>query len=250
MMSDQAEYRGQQREKNAEVQVPGIEQQEKGVFGEHPEAGNLAKPESGSRDRPEQEEFARKEKSLDEQKLELERYKTKMDFLKFMWGSVVAAIAIAAIPPLFQLATAVLQNAQADNERRSKELVFNAELRLKQQTFRDEYVKTFVTNALDRDIENRIRLAQYFARVTTDAFRDGWVAYRDELMKHKEDTRKGIDQTEKELQTMMLAEPKDILAIERIERHLRWMNKEIGNDVERARPITAPLPNPTLETVP
>ena len=44
--------------------------------------------------------------NLEAQKLELERYKAKLDYRKFVLGSVFVAIAIAAIPPLFQLATA------------------------------------------------------------------------------------------------------------------------------------------------
>lgn len=185
-------------------------------------------------------EASPKVQSIEQQQLELERYKTKMDFLKFVWGSVVVAIAVAAIPPLFQLATAVLQNARSDAELRSKELTFRAELQskqqastaellLKQQTFRDEYVKTFVANALDQDIELRIRLAQYFAKVTTDAFREGWVGYRDDLVSHRNEMQDKIDKVEAELKRKTEEQPQDVLAVQQLERKLRWMNKEVGN---------------------
>jgi hypothetical protein len=185
-------------------------------------------------------EASPKDQSIEQQQLELERYKTKMDFLKFVWGSVVAAIAVAAIPPLFQLATAVLQNARSDAELRSKEQTFRAELQVKQQAstaellskqqaFRDEYVKAFVANALDQDIELRIRLAQYFARVTTDAFREGWVGYRDDLVSHRNDLQDKIDKVEAELKRKTEEQPQDVLTVQQLERKLRWMNKEVGN---------------------
>jgi len=49
-------------------------------------------------------------------KLELERYKATLDYRKFIYASVFAAIAIAAIPPLFQLATAVLEYVKSEQK--------------------------------------------------------------------------------------------------------------------------------------
>lgn len=43
---------------------------------------------------------------LEREKIGLDRYKAKLDFWKFVLGSVFAAIAIATIPPSFQFATA------------------------------------------------------------------------------------------------------------------------------------------------
>ena len=43
---------------------------------------------------------------LEREKLSLDRYKAQLDYKKFVLGSVFVALALAAIPPLFQLATA------------------------------------------------------------------------------------------------------------------------------------------------
>ena len=63
--------------------------------------------------------------TLELQRLELERFKARLDYRKFIFSSVIAAIAIAAIPPLFQLATAVLEyvktQAQLKTDQQNKE---------------------------------------------------------------------------------------------------------------------------------
>jgi hypothetical protein len=48
------------------------------------------------------------QRQMEAQKAGLERFKTRHDYKKFVLGSVFVALAIAAIPPLFQLATAAL----------------------------------------------------------------------------------------------------------------------------------------------
>lgn len=98
---------------------------------------------------------------IEREKLDLERYRAQLDYRKFVLGSVFVALAIAAIPPLFQLATAALEYVKS-----------NAERQAKQQAFRDDYIKEFVSSALNQDIELRIRFAQYFARVSTEPFRN------------------------------------------------------------------------------
>jgi hypothetical protein len=54
---------------------------------------------------------------LERQKLEIERKKNNLDFVKFFLGSVVAAIAIAFIPPMFQYASAQLEKVKSDAQR-------------------------------------------------------------------------------------------------------------------------------------
>jgi hypothetical protein len=95
--------------------------------------------------------------SLEVQRLELERYKAKLDFRKFIWGSVFAAIAIATIPPSFQYATAHLEYVKGEAARL-----------MQAQQFRDDYVKEFLTTALNQDIEQRIRFAKYFSSVSAE----------------------------------------------------------------------------------
>ena len=55
---------------------------------------------------------------LEIRKLELERYKARLDYRKFVLASVFAAITIAAIPPLFQLATALLEYTKSQAQLR------------------------------------------------------------------------------------------------------------------------------------
>ena len=63
----------------------------------------------------------------------LERYKIKLGYRKFISGSVIASITIAAIPPIFQLATSVLESYRKEGE-----------LNYSKETFHDTYIKDFL----------------------------------------------------------------------------------------------------------
>jgi hypothetical protein len=115
---------------------------------------------------------------IEREKLNLDKYKAQLDYKKFILGSVFVALALAAIPPLFQLATAVLENVRSTADRQAK-----------QQAFRDDYIKEFINNALNQDIELRIRFAQYFSRVSTEPYRNDWTNYLNDLKQTRSEIR-------------------------------------------------------------
>ena len=164
---------------------------------------------------------------LEREKLKLERYKAQLDYRKFVLGSVFVAVAIAAIPPLFQLATAALEYVKS-----------NADRQAKQQTFRDDYIKDFIGNALNQDIELRIRFAQYFARVSTEPYRNDWNTYLEDLRRTKADLRTQIDKMETEWRLKAGSPQRDEVEIARLERNLAWAYAEVGY-VEKNRSATA-----------
>src|SRR5262245_24748157 len=177
---------------------------------------------------------------LEREKIELERYKIHLDYKKFVLGSVFVALAIAAIPPLFQLATAGLEYVKS-----------NADRRTKQQAFRDEYIKEFINNALNQDIELRIRFAQYFARVATEPSRQDWLAYLKDLKDTRDAIRTQIDKMEGDWLSLSAAKDRNETEIARLERNLAWAYKEVGY-VERNRSaaINPRAPEPTSSTSP
>jgi hypothetical protein len=64
------------------------------------------------------------EPNIERERIELERYKIKLDYRKFILGSVFVALAIAAIPPLFQLAIALLEFVRTEADRKTQEQAF------------------------------------------------------------------------------------------------------------------------------
>jgi hypothetical protein len=157
------------------------------------------------------------QRQMEAQKAGLERFKIRLDYKKFVLGSVFVALAIAAIPPLFQLATAALEYVKS-----------NADRQAKQQAFRDDYIKEFINNALNQDIELRIRFAQYFARVSTEPFREDWLAYHKDLKETRDSIRKQIDDMEAKWSTLSSARDRNETEIARLERNLAWAYKEVG----------------------
>jgi len=154
-------------------------------------------------------------KSLEAQRLELERYKAKLDFRKFMWGSVVAGVTIAAIPPLFQLATAYLEYIKSEAARA-----------MQAQQFRDGYVKDFLDTALKQDIEVRIRFAKYFTSVSSEK-RD-WTNYLADLTKLRDAKKLEIDSLEEDWQKLANQPRADAIAVNKARRHLDWAYSEVG----------------------
>ncbi len=161
-------------------------------------------------------------------KLELERYKAQLDYRKFVLGSVFAAIAIAAIPPLFQLATAVLEYVKSQSQLRLDQHNREADLALKQQQFQEEYVTKFLTSALSQDIELRIRFADYFAFVSAHDLRQGWIDYRDSLRKTRTETREKIDLGEMEVARIIRTQGFGGPEFDRATRNLNWLYNEVG----------------------
>ncbi len=173
---------------------------------------------------------------IERERIELKRYKIRLDYKKFVLGSVFVALALAAIPPLFQLATAGLEYVKS-----------NADRQAKQQTFRDEYIKDFVSNALNQDIELRIRFAQYFARVSTS--REDWAAYLKDLKDTRDAIRTQIDKMETQWSALATTKDRNEAEIARLERNLAWAYKEVGY-VERNRSAAVNPRAPELSSAP
>ena len=180
--------------------------------------------------------------SLEAQRLELERYKAKLDFRKFMWGTVVAGVTIAAIPPLFQLATAYLEYIKSEAARA-----------MQAQQFRDGYVKDFLNTALNQDIEVRIRFAKYFSSVSSD--KEGWARYLGDLTELRNQKKKEIDSLEQAWQK--LGPGADASEVNMARRHLDWAYSEIGYAAPNRSAISNPAapdeskgPGLTLSSIP
>lgn len=161
----------------------------------------------------EQAQFA-----IERRKLALDLQKAKLDYRKFIWGSVFAAISIATIPPSFQLATAALEYVKSNRERETK-----------QQQFRDGYVKEFISTALNQDIEVRVRFADYFANVSPAEYKAGWIDYRTSVKGTRDRLREQIDLMEDQLLALQVTPAtREGPEAKRLERSLNWTYAELG----------------------
>ncbi len=170
------------------------------------------------------------------ERLKLDRFKAKLDFWKFVLGSVFAALAIAAIPPSFQLATAYLEREKAAAQLRAEQYNKEADRDQKAEEFRQNNIKSFITEAVNQDIELRLRFADYFSFVSPEA-RDKWETYRDHLKSIRDEVRGDIDRLENEWAFETSKPKKDFAKIAGIQRNLEWRYKEVGY-VERDRSVS------------
>jgi len=163
---------------------------------------------------------------LEKMRLDLDRYKAQLDFRKFVLGSVCAAIAVAAIPPAFQLATAVLEYVKSEAQLKVDQENKRADELARKQQFRDGYVKDFISTALNQDIELRLRFAEYFSFVASDG--DIWKNYRDELKAQRAASRTEIDRLETEWERAEATSPRNSSQENLLDRHLKWAYNEVG----------------------
>jgi lysozyme len=117
-----------------------------------------------------------------------------------------------------------------------------AERSVKQEQFREEYVKSFMEKGLDQDIELRLRLAEYFASVSPSELQAGWVDYRTRLEKKRTEIRDQINDLEKKWRTAASSSNNNQGETDELERKLTWYYKELGY-VERNRSVSI---NPRL----
>jgi hypothetical protein len=133
------------------------------------------------------------------QNFALERYKATLDFWKFVLVSGFAAILIALLPALFQYATAILEDARKAREATLEDARKARDAAQSKATFHDTYIKDFVQMGLNQDIEIRIRLATYFAKLSDDDYKKGWNDYLKDLILLRNGIRTEIDEGEKKL---------------------------------------------------
>jgi len=157
------------------------------------------------------------ESTLEFKKLALERYKAKLDFYKFMWGSVFAAIAAVAIPAAFQYATAHLEYVKNQSQ-----LVAN------QQSFRETYIQQFVDKILAQDVEVRIRLADYMSFTASDELKSAFKDYATFLRANKTQQIIDIDNAEEKFSQLSTTFHTDNVEIEKVSRQLARLYRETG----------------------
>lgn len=167
------------------------------------------------------------EDHLARRNLDLEELKVRLEYRKFIWGSVFVALAVAAIPPGFQMGTAVLEYVKAGRQLQIDEANKKADRETQQQAFRDNYVKEFLKDALNQNIELRIRFAEYFSFVSAEPYKANWADYRKTLMLRRNEIREEINRMEKELYAIP-ANDRDGDEAQRLVRNLRWKYEEVG----------------------
>lgn len=98
-------------------------------------------------------------------------------------------------------------------------------------------IKSFLTEAVNQDIELRLRFADYFSFVSSESSHDKWQAYRDNLKAQRDEARNDIDRLESEWVLENNRPKKDFERIARIQRNLEWRYREVGY-VERDRSVS------------
>ncbi len=160
--------------------------------------------------------------------VELERYRIKYGLYKVIFGTAIVGLAGILVPGAIDFWQLVFENQRIDNQ-----------LRISQTSQQQEYVKDFLSTALNQDIELRIRFAEYFAHVADERYRNGWQNYFESLTKIRNRTRLEIHEREAELRELLAIETPSVeqqARLDQLERELEWRYREVGY-VERDRSV-------------
>lgn len=170
------------------------------------------------------------EKNFDSYEFELRRYEARLGLWKVILGTLIVGLAGILIPGAIEYWSLGFQ------ERRAQ-----LEMAVEQEKNRQDFVSSYVTTALNEDIELRIRFAEYFAAVADDGSVSKWQGYLRTLQAKRESVRTQIDEFEAKVRSLydqMEGSPSIELQIKiaLMERRLEWLYREIGY-VQRGRSI-------------
>jgi len=160
----------------------------------------------------------------------LERMRIRYGFYKVLAGSTLVGALGVLVPGAIEFWQVFFDNKRQE-----------LELRITQAQQQREYVKEFLDTALIQDIEHRLRFAQYFSKVSTTDFKDGWNELYTDLQGIRNTIRSEIHVREGELRRLLAVEEKSRsveqqVEIAQLKRELEWRYREVGY-VERGRSV-------------
>jgi hypothetical protein len=161
------------------------------------------------------------------QELELQRYKATLDFRRSIIIGGFVALAIALIPPLFQLASGYIKHREFEDQLQQDTQSKTVGQVAESQKFRSEYISAFLNQALNEKIELRLRLAEYFGNLAQGDERAAWINYFKELHDRRELIRDQIEGLNRQLATLQKHSQSDIEQ-DRLIRRINWLSEEVG----------------------
>ncbi len=151
---------------------------------------------------------------------ELERYRIRFGFYKVIAGTALVGALGIIVPGAIEF-----WQGYFEDRRKTKELEIAAAQR------QQEYVQSFITTALNQDIELRLRFTQYFSSVLPDKQSAGWGKLYEVLKEDRDKTREEIHARERRIWKLLGIKDPDVdqqIEIAQLRRELDWRYKEIG----------------------
>jgi hypothetical protein len=172
-------------------------------------------------------------------------YKTTLEYRAQVISIVFASGIAVAIPNI----VTYLNNRQVAEHEKNKlerEVELKREdLKLKQQ----DYIAKFVDNAIDQDIELRIRFAEYFATIADNP--EKWKVFLKTLSDRRTELYKRIDEIVGLLAAEEVKEPRDSARIAELNNHISRIEKQVGAlKIEYGRAAKQAIQNLSVEPLP
>jgi hypothetical protein len=165
------------------------------------------------------------------QEYRLKWYQARLGFWQAIWGTIITGGVAVAIPAAVEVykVRAEREKVQQESILKQQEVeIKKLEVQLKQQAEHATYISQFLSQALNQDIELRLRFAEYFSFLSSGDEQKGWTRFRDDLLKKKQDIRTEIDTLEQDYYGASTGDGYDELARATIKRKLDWAYREIG----------------------
>jgi hypothetical protein len=181
---------------------------------------------------------AREQAALARGDQRLRWYQARLGFWQTVWGTLITGGIAVAIPAGVDAYKTYQERKLKEQEIALKDKEIEGNILNAHQT----YISSFLTTALNQDIELRIRFAEYFSYVSDLKHRDGWDKFREELVKRRDETRKAINLKEIDYDKIRVRQGASLdeqAQRARLERELSWNYAELGY-VRQDSNVTAP----------
>lgn len=157
---------------------------------------------------------------IEHEEIKLRWYQAKLGFWQALWGTLITGGFAIAIPQAVETYKTSVEAYKTTQE-----------IALKNLEIDHDYIKAFLPQALSSDIDQRIRLSQYFAFVSGNEHRDGWTKFREALEKRRSELQELIITENKgilKIKGKPSLNPEDIAVIDELQRRRDWYEAELG----------------------
>jgi hypothetical protein len=171
------------------------------------------------------------------QELALRWYQSRLGFWQAIWGTLITGAIAVAIPASVEAYKASIEREikQLDIALKGKEVELKAkEIEGKRLDADQQYISRFLTEALNPDIEARIRLSQYFSHVSGDQSKASWAAFFRAVEARRNLIRSEINAKRLELDKLMAKSDltvEEASRAEELRREIDWYVAETGYKV-------------------
>lgn len=159
-------------------------------------------------------------RTSDPEEMKLRWYQARLGFWQAIWGTIITGGIAVAIPQAVEA-----YKIRVEEDKTTQEIA------LKNLEMDHEYINSFLSQAVSPDIDQKIRMSQYFAYISSSEHRGGWEKFKEYLEKRKGELEGEIIAKNKDLLKLKNKQSltvDDMAQIDELQERRDWDKSELG----------------------